>query len=485
MLKGTLRKNMSLHPLGLYVQFFFNRFLCVKLLSMFLTCYGHYIITCNTFLSPTMHLAVQSCNYTLTFLFHRLHNLPFCFPYRQLSLLPASDPSRTEGDEIASLWKLGMEITSKTTGEQIFRLKGFVPIDELVRLGETFPKFPTIIRNSFDVLYKDPDDKLSQFTRLGSIPFDPVVFDNYFLTKLGFTGKKGACPAFPSSSCWSDCRVKDTAFKVCPTPDAVKPADDALVQRGCWFTPAHIELGGAATLSTLACGGVKLWFFGITQRSTHYMLRCATDLQWIHSLLARSSLASDNASIGYVVQTVGDTVCIPPTVAHTVVTFPYQLSPQSPSILVGCTYQLTRFLDDQKGMPFVVHFTQTFSSGVAHGTFPLKRDVRRITQEELDKNREFDHLIFLDETGFSMPTMRFSASLSPEPGRMLKKTKRARQTLGHYAVPKKGGQRDRFLELHPPKAVQKTVPAVESNAGTRPMTRSQVKPVTLHASTSQ
>ena len=293
-----------------------------------------------------------------------------------------------------------------------------------------FPTHPVIIRKSLSKIWNDPHGTFDKVRELYDQPWDDELMSDFF-TLQNVTAE---CDDFPSSSCFMDTKINDPDLSVNRPDDAVGERLDTVLQSGCWLTKGHIETGGACALSTLVCGGLKFWLFGYTQGASRNLTKFCDRVDWILNVL--SSKDRSNGSLGYVIQEVGDTVMIPPLCAHTVLTLPAYLDPRFPSVLIGETFQLDAHRKKNNGMAFVLKMAQAFPVGVGHGRLPSTTAVKEITQDRLDDKPKLDHLIFLMDYGFQMPTVPFLCTRPTTEFHLRCSKRRARKSLGYLAVPK-------------------------------------------------
>ena len=156
---------------------------------------------------------------------------------------------------------------------------------------------------------------VKNYLELGRVSWERVITDVrhpilYMQTKpLDF-------PNFLSSTVLYDYCIDPACFI-----DQRVTESTALVTRGSWFSPGHVEVGGAAGFAYLL-NGIKIWCLSYSSLNAAVLLEHSlqTPLDFIHRM-QRALREKEAAGIPFPVQRPGDLLYVPHLTTHSVLTF--------------------------------------------------------------------------------------------------------------------------------------------------------------------
>ena len=115
----------------------------------------------------------------------------------------------------------------------------------------------------------------------------------------------------------------DMNFSHCLSPycflDLIVTSCMGLLIKGPWFTYAHTEIGGGASLALLNTG-IKIWRASTSSRGTRFFKRSCRSPKGFIELLQRGPGERESRYLQFTLQRPGDLIYIPHLLAHAVST---------------------------------------------------------------------------------------------------------------------------------------------------------------------
>ena len=234
--------------------------------------------------------------------------LPYRAPSTSVSLETRSSPVLNEYSNLLPL--LPVEINESDT-KIIHPLWSRVPLFSNVNLNAISPKDACFLPSSITCLR----GVLKNYLELGTVSWERVTTDvrhpvlNMRTKPLDFPDSLSGTVLYDDCidpACFIDQRVTESS---------------ALVTRGSWFSPGHVEVGGAAGFAYLLTG-IKIWCFSYSSLTAAVLLERSlqTPPDFIHRM-QRAPREKEAAGIQFAVQRPGDLLYVPHLTAHSVLTF--------------------------------------------------------------------------------------------------------------------------------------------------------------------